>query len=129
MIGKEAFSSTPIESIFVPTTVGRIGERAFYKWNKLLLINLSKNLLLKKIENGTFCDSNLSFISISSSIEQIGKIAFSNCKNLQTIEIPQNSEHSQICEKAFYGASSLMLIYLPKKFKEFGMKEFRNWIK
>lgn len=86
-ISCEAFSESGIVSINIPTTVERIGERAFYNCRKLENIYLPE--MIKAVKYKTFggC-SALTRIKIPSGVTSIDNYAFERCKKLKKVQIP-----------------------------------------
>ena len=67
-----------------------------------------------KIEDYAFYDySNLTSITISSSVTSIGNNAFDNCSSLRTVIFEENSQLTSIGEDAFSGCSNLTSITIP----------------
>lgn len=64
--------------------------------------DIPKNI--KFISNYAFSDSSIEAIDIPSSVTHIGSYAFAFCEQLESIEIPQNSELKTIGKYAFYGS-------------------------
>ena len=87
-----------IESIVVED-----GNEVFYSKNNCLIHDENKILLLA---------CNDSVIPDDGSVERIGEWAFSNCKKIESIILPEAIEH--INRYAFSGCSALKTIQLPK---------------
>ena len=98
-IGDEAFNCcSSIERIVVED-----GNAVFYSKNNCLIRDENKLLLLA---------CNDSVIPDDGSVERIGEWAFSNCKKIESIILPEAIE--RIDRYAFSGCSSLRNIQLPK---------------
>ena len=95
VIGKGAFSGLDgLKTIIIPSTVTEIANDAFSFNNTL--------------ENVIFQEN--------SKLERIGIRAFSGCRNLKNINLPESL--SEIGSSAFSSCSSLKEITIPKKVKE-----------
>ena len=76
-IGSDAFNSTYLTSITIPSSVTEIGDRAFASNSKLKSVTLSEGL--KKIGSEVF-PSTLTELTLPDSVESISEDAFKNCK-------------------------------------------------
>ena len=105
-IGSEAFRSTSITDIKIGENVREIGEKAFYKCEKLSSVTWNhkcdvisadcflgcSNLMqfdfsgIKKIGGRAFYESGLQKICLPENIECISGWAFSKCKKLRSVE-------------------------------------------
>lgn len=87
-IGKGAFYSSELSSVYLPQSVECIKENAFENAKKLRTINFPNRL--REIEDYAFynCDSLTSFV-FPRSLEHIGSFAFARCAGLPaTIKLP-----------------------------------------
>jgi len=104
-IARDAFERcSSIESIVVED-----GNEVFYSRNNCLIHDENKLILLA---------CNDSVIPDDGSVEVIGGWAFSNCKKIESIILPEAIEH--INRYAFSGCSSLRSIQLPKSIRRNG---------
>ena len=104
-IARDAFERcSGIERIVVED-----GNEVFYSRNNCLIHDENKLLLLA---------CNDSVIPDDGSVEVIGGWAFSNCKKIESIILPEAIEH--INRYAFSGCSSLRSIQLPKSIRRNG---------
>lgn len=85
------------------------GNEVFYAKNNCLIHYENKILLLA---------CNESVIPDDGSVEVISEYAFSNCKKIENIVVPETVE--KICHMAFSGCSSLKSIQLPKSIRRNG---------
>ena len=109
-IGDDAFHyCSGIERIVVED-----GNEVFYSRNNCLIHDENKLLLLA---------CNDSVIPDDGSVKVIYNHAFSNCKKIESIVVPETVE--KICSGAFSGCSSLRNIRLPR-FLSNGDEPFRN---
>ena len=120
-------------SVYVPSSVKSIGERAFYECEKLDSVNISDLAAWCRIRfstkvYGSYSDyddftshplywahrlylngEEIRDLIIPNTVTSIGDIAFYNCRNLTSVEIP--SSVTKIGERTFYGCDSLMTIF------------------
>ena len=108
------------EEVTIPSeidgkNVTKIGEFAFWRYSKLISINLPNSIL--EISEAAFGEcSNLVNIDIAKSVIKIGKSAFQNCVALKEIHIPYSV--TEIGEGAFIGCKNLKEISIPASVKE-----------
>ena len=130
-----------LQQIHIPNSIETIESYAFNECKKLTHIQIGTNLrqlgqlpfngcniqyaVLNciNIPDGLFRDnSTLSEVSFGSSVNTIGKNAFSGCKKLKTIEFPENLE--SIGESAFSGCEGLNTITFGNQIKEIRYEAF-----
>ena len=88
-IGKKAFSNASITMIIIPEGVEIIGDEAFSQCQNLKEVTLPSTL--KEICNSAFSKCvNLSSINLPSSLQKIKYAAFSGCTSLKTITLPSS---------------------------------------
>lgn len=100
-IDDDAFRSSMIEKIVIPSSIQTIGAFAFSSCINLQSFDFSENSELKVIDNSAFSQSPIKTITIPSQVRQIKQNAFSNCQNLETINFQDNSELRSIENGAF----------------------------
>ena len=83
---------------------------AQYLVDSIVIPNEFEGKPVTQIADNGFKDSNLTSVTIPSSINAIGAHAFENCVNLQSLSLP-NSVNS-VGEKAFAGCTSLRTVSL-----------------
>ncbi len=103
------WGATNLESVAIPQGVKKIGFRAFSYTPKLDSVTLST--VCEEIGYGAFDRSGISYISIPSAT-LIGDYAFSDCKNLKSITLPNNLKTLNRC--AFQGCTKLESVSLPE---------------
>ncbi len=90
-IGDRAFQKTNIKSITMPSSIQKIGTKAFYACK------------------------NLKKITIPAGVRKIGSQSFGNCKNLKNITIKTTKlTAKQVGKKAFQGIQKKAVIKVPK---------------
>ena len=70
----------------------------------------------------------VSSVSIPSSVKEIGKRAFYECKAMMTVTIPNDSELTSICDYAFYNCESLKKMTLPATATSIGSYAFSDCV-
>ena len=107
----------PDQSYFIPDSVTKIGEMAFYHCDSLKSITIPDNVIIIGWGAFSYC-SSLKFVTIPDSVTDIEESAFSDCSSLESITI-QNAEceiHTCIFYVCGYGKqeytiSSTAVIY------------------
>ena len=99
-IGWNPFGCTSLQSVVIPDSVTKIGERAF--------------------SGCTFLQS----IIIPDSVTKIGDYAFSGCTSLQSVVIPDGVTY--IGDYAFSGCTSLQSVVIPDSVTEIGRNTFAD---
>ena len=90
--------------------VDGIGYKAFDNCTNLTSISLPSSM--NYIDDRAFRNcSGLTSISIPNSVTYIGSYAFSGCSSLTTVTIPNSVTHINLC--LFEGCTSLKCIYIP----------------
>lgn len=79
---------------------------------------------VSEIEKGAFRGSEMSAILIPSSVKKIGSMAFAECPNLLSINLPEGID--LIDDATFDGCQSLESVSIPSSVKKIGMWAFRN---
>lgn len=136
-ISASAFANKAIESVLIPSTIKKIGARAFDS-NQLTEIDLSNveeigeyaftnNKLksvrthnLKRIPNGAFMKNELLTVIIDNKVEIIGSQAFSN-NYLQIVDLPESV--IQIGSKAFFN-NEISTVYVSSTVSSMGDDSF-----
>lgn len=85
-----AFTSVPITSVELPSTVRRIGQNAFLSCTSLESIILNEGL--ERIEDSAFSGcSSLTSISLPSTVNYIHAYTFDDCIGLQTMNVAEGN--------------------------------------
>lgn len=133
-IGKNAFRSWYVTSIYIPANVQTIEEKVFYL-SSLQAIQFDEDSQLKYIGEGAFDGSYILDLKLPDSLTHIGNNAFTRnifveltlppnlisigdgafglCKNLVSINLPESIEEIGI--GAFSNCYNLKSIHIPKK--------------
>lgn len=108
IIGKEAFSSSTIESFTIPPHLTKICERAFYLCQELKSIEMMSDSKLQTIEKDAFSKSNIESLSIPSSISDLQEGWCNQTWKLQSIIVVPGNEFNIISfeNKFILGKSS-----------------------
>lgn len=115
-IGKEAFgegkysphTNDLLQSVVIPSTVGKISDYAFSRCAALTEITIPGNVKIIGAEAFSCC-SNLKTVVLENGVEEIGCSVFRFCANLDTLRIPKSVK--RIGRDAFYGIENLHLVY------------------
>ena len=103
------FSELSIKKITLPSSLRRIGDRAFgAERNYGLMIR----------------NANITEIKLPESLEEIGDYAFSDCKLLNAVDFPSSLKH--IGQNAFAYCKSFTTLTLPSTIETIGTYAFRN---
>ncbi len=110
VIGKQAFISTPIQTLQFPSTLHLMMDSAFRNCMDLTSVDLSRATELTRLESRVFAEcSNLRKVSFPESIWEIEGYAFAGCSKLESIRL---SKTSVIGDFAFFNCTSLREVYL-----------------
>ena len=105
----------------VPSTVTSIGERAFFRNEKLENVTLHKGVT----SIGDFAFNKciaLYSINLPETLSYIGQSAFYECKNLVEVVLPKGI--TAISSGAFYGCEKLTSVSIPNSVTEIGESAF-----
>ena len=111
------FDCGSLASVFLPEGVETIGNSAFAGCVNLTSITIPESVT--EIDYHVFSDcSNLSSVTLSKGLNLICDYAFDGCSSLTTINIPEDSQLTNIGPGAFRDCSSLTSITLPEGVKD-----------
>ena len=127
-IGENAFNDCiALASITIPNSVTKIDRQAFANCSNLRTITIPNSVT--SIGDRTFFSSGLQSITWPSSVTKIqtndsyGQVGmFGNCRNLQTVIIPEGV--TEIGDFAFRGCTALQSITLPSTIEKIGEGAF-----
>lgn len=113
-VAENAFASTDIEEIILPSTVTVIEKGAFSDCGPLRKIGFADGNYLERVEESAFenCVSLANF-GLSEFTVYIGKKAFYNCSFMQAYEGLESSAIKEIGESAFAKNTSVKQFVLP----------------
>jgi len=123
-IGSSAFAyCTSIENITIPPNITSISLSAFFGCTSLssIIIPSSVTSIGESAFNGC---ASLTSIAIPSSVISIGNGAFANCSNLSSITIP--SGVTSISQSMFWGCNNLTSIIIPSGVTSIGSWAFNG---
>ena len=125
-IGASAFENTALTStVVLPSELTSLGTAAFKNVGTMTGVELSDNAKLKTIQAETFMDcGNLTSISISDSITEIGRDAFRNCGKLATLNL--SPWLKKIGESAFRKCTGLVEVVFHTELTEIGDYAFEG---
>lgn len=103
LIGNSSFKNcTALKYVFMSDTVCEIGKSSFYGCEQLALVRLSAN------------------------VETIPGSAFYGCRSLSFVDIPENSNLTDIQDNAFSDTTNLKTIVIPEGVEHIGNSSFKN---
>ena len=133
-IGSNAFNSTLIKQVRIPSRGVKIGNRAFANCTKLIDVafadayskNRSKSSAAdQQIEIGAFAFENcvsLASIDLPNTVTELGAGAFNGCSNLESVDLSENLTNVE--DSVFFGCNSLTNIEIPDGVKSIGDGSF-----
>ena len=116
-IGNSAFAGNArLRGVTLPRYLKQIGDRAFFKCENLLSINIPDEVTV--IGGYAFSiNPRLLSVTIGRSVRTVGGFAFSDCPLLTSLSFPDTLE--QIDGSAFYNDTSLLNIHVDEKNRNF----------
>jgi len=117
-IGESAFAfCISLDRVNYPSTLIRIGHRAFYECRSLREVTLQKGL--KEIGEEVFRNClSLGRINCPSTLIRIGNYSFQNCRSLKEVDLPEGLK--EIGAFAFIRCKSLQSINFPSTLIKIG---------
>lgn len=116
-----AFSGTPLEEIWLPQGLKRLGSSVFRYCRMIKKASFPK--YMRCIPPDTFNDcGKLKELHLPENLTEIGAHAFSGCTAVEQLELPEGLE--RIKDGAFMMCISFEKLCLPKSLKELGQKAF-----
>ncbi len=122
-IADEAFKNYYVQTLYMPNTITKIGDEAFYNCTSLESITLSRSLTEIGDEAFHACNQ-LTNMDIPSSVTRIGEGAFSSCFSLTSISLPTSLE--KIEANTFENCHKLTSISLPDGVTSIEENAFKN---
>lgn len=115
----QVFKIQKVKNVTLPSSLTKIGERAFYQCTSLESISLPDNITV--IATGAFLSCNsLSSVKLPANLESVKDFSFQNCP-ITSIELP--GKLAEICDGAFMN-SKLTEVYFPKSVRTIGARAF-----
>ena len=109
------FKNTKVKSLVIPSTVTKIGDKAFSSFNSLETLVIPNSVTSIGRDAFASCKS-LKKVVIGNGIHELPNYIFYYCENLESVSLPDNL--TTIGEYAFYNCKSLKNISLPETLKE-----------
>lgn len=112
-IGPNAFQGSKIKSIYIPSTVEKIDEQAFYDCKKLKEVTIEDGVKAIGVSAFANCEK-LKRVEIPASVTSIGAGVFSGCVSLADIDLSDRNDKFFFNDGVLYNNDSTRLIqYLP----------------
>lgn len=119
---QNAFAYSNVKNITISKNCLYIDNEAFYKCNVLKSVDI-KSVALDFIGRLCFSDChNLEYINIPDNLSSIHTSAFYNCGNLKISKLPSGLHY--LGDYSFYGCKSIKEIFIPKSVSYFGDSAF-----
>ena len=126
-IAPNAFATSSVRSIECPASLEVIGQCAFFYATELKSVTFAPNSKLKTIGEQAFSDcTNLETIELPNSVDSIGVNAFVLCENLKKITIPTGLR--KLSRSTFMSCFNLMKVKFPETLKEIDETCFANCV-
>ena len=107
-IRKKAFYESSIECISIPKHVKKIGKSAFV-YSKIKFIDFEDDCELEFIGFDAFSNSHITCLYIPSNVKIIERCTFFDCRQLQIIEIAENSKLTSLNSNEFMDSKCIMI--------------------
>lgn len=108
-VGESAFQSCRgLISVSLPSTLNTLPANCFHSCGKLAEIEISEGL--EEIQSQCFSNCAFTTFTLPKSLKSIEGIAFKECKNLETVTIPDGSELTTLGNSVFVGCSALKTV-------------------
>lgn len=111
-IGEKAFFGSGLTRLDVPASVTELGTSTFSRCTSLEVVNFPDNSRLEKIDSDCLKETAIREIELPHSLKIVGRRAFGNCKQLDTVYI----EGARMPNDVDPFGSSVLIGY-PKRFK------------
>lgn len=124
-IGEGAFFYSGVTKVYIPASVEIIGKSAFYLSQSLQRVEFASGSKLKTVRDLAFSECiQLQQIDIPNSVDSIGANAFTFCDALRTVTLPTNLK--QLSYGTFSSCTALTRIVVPQSCKVIGEFAFGN---
>lgn len=111
-----------LKSVTIPSTVKKIGWKAFYRCSSLNSVTLSEGL--EEIDTWAFTNCGFEQITLPNSVCKMGSWVFEECENLEKVNIP--SSLTTLPDWMFKRCSSLKHIDIPSTVTTIGKGAFQE---
>jgi hypothetical protein len=105
IIGKNAFETSNVTTITIPSSVEVIGDDCFFGCRSLSEVIFEPGSRLRRIGASAFGGTKISQIVIPASVEVIGEFCFSDCQSLCNTEFEAKSELKELQEQVVESAN------------------------
>lgn len=124
-IGTAAFRDSGLTSLFIPRTLGAIGDHVFDNCGSLETVTFDQGCTLNSIGDYAFYSCiSLTAMDIPDSVAAIGSHAFAHCETLGSVNLPD--QLTAIPDYAFYQCTALSEIYIPAAVESIGDYAFTH---
>lgn len=123
-VGKNAFSSTKITSVVLPSSVTNLGDSAFSYCRAIITADLSKTSVTSLPTGLFYYCTSMTSILLPSTVTSFGYYTFGRCSSITSIEIP--SGVTVIGSESFDSCTSLKSIVLPEGITTISYAAFQN---
>lgn len=120
-IEDEAFLGASISSVVIPSSVERIGSRAFESCENLRKVELNEGLI-EILDSAFLSCYQLETVTIPSTVDKIGSMAFGYCTAMTKLLIGENVR--TIESSAFSHCRSLVTVKVPDSVESLGENVF-----
>ncbi len=122
-IGEDAFVLAGIKNLTLPSTLTKLGDRAFYL-SYIETLDFAPNAKIESIGPYAFnhC-KQLASVKLPTSVKKLETGAFSHCYALKSIDLPNSIT---TLEDFVFAGSALESITLPESIKTMGAGTFKN---
>ena len=111
-------ASIAVANVTIPKDIVKLGQYTFYNYSILENVTFEAGSTLKEIRQSCFYNcANLKTIVLPDSIELIDSLAFSQCKQLASVNIPSNPNLTVLNTNVFSQCSALTSITIPQNVK------------
>ena len=124
-IGADSFRWVRFDKPFhIPGNIKKIGNSAFYLAKGLADTILPRGL--EKVEDFSFCDSDIQSIVLGENLDYLGRCAFLRCKNINGLILEDCENLKVISASAFTDCENLKSVIFPPNLKRIYMSAFNS---
>jgi len=112
-IEEKAFYSIGITTLTIPSNVESVGKAAF-SYSTVQTVTVEEGV--KVLEGSVFNEcASLKNVTISSTVESIGYIAFGDCRQLNSIKVNKNNKNYTSIDDVLFSANKTVFVRYPCK--------------